>query len=160
MHLLNFLRDHVANSSRCAMLLATALGIAAFLFLRGLFATVTWIARSHPASAGLRGSEFQRLLHHASGRGKSARPSSLWRATLCQRPRKNSGTMQERFVKPATPRPTRCQLFYALKMALAVLFFVGYEIGSHWMPRVSGSQQPAAPGRHHLYRADASQTSY
>lgn len=139
MHLLNFLRDHVAEFISMRMLLAIALGVAAFLFLRGVFATVTWILDPTRRRLGFVDPSFS-VSSTMQWAGKVRAAIQPMARYLLPTTQKELGTMQERFVKAGYTSADAMPLFYALKMALAVLFFVGYEIGSHWMPRVSGSQ--------------------
>src|SRR5580698_8076594 len=129
MHLLNFLREQLGHYVSMRFLLALALGVAAFLFLRGVFATVTGIV--DPTLSTTSAMQW-------AGKVRAAiQPMARYLLPTTQ---KELGTMQERFVKAGYTSADAMPLFYAVKMALCVFFLAAYEIGSRWLPNISASQ--------------------
>jgi tight adherence protein C len=136
------------------MLLVGMIAVAAFLFVRGLLAIVSWFA--DPARRRLGAIDRPATAAGAAGTAPSA---GAWgtkvRATLQPVARyvmptsdKELGTMQDRFLKAGYTSPDAMALFYALKMLLAVVFFMAFLVLTRWLPKFE-------PSRTMLYAAGA-----
>jgi tight adherence protein C len=143
MHALTEIADTYLNQR---MLLVGMIAVAAFLFARGVLATVTWIA--DPARRRLGAIDGAAT---AAGPAGAAPATGAWgakvRATLQPIARyvmptsgKELGTMQERLIKAGYTSPDAMPLFYAIKMLLAVMFFVAFLTLTHWLPKFDPSR--------------------
>jgi tight adherence protein C len=143
MHALGQFFDTYLNQR---MLLVGMIAVAAFLFARGVLATVTWIA--DPA---------RRRLGAIDGAAAAAAPGgppsfiSEWGATIraaiqpvarwvLPRSDKELGTMQDRFIRAGYTSPDAVPLFYALKLLLAIVFLLAFLAVAHWLPQLERSR--------------------
>jgi tight adherence protein C len=136
------------------MLLVGLIAVAAFLFVRGVLAIVTWIA--DPARRRLGAIDSAAT---TAGPTSAAPAARAWgakvRASLQPVARyvmptsdKELGSMQDRFIKAGYTSPDAMPLFYALKMLLAVACFLLFLALTHWLPKFD-------PSRTMLYAAAA-----
>jgi tight adherence protein C len=140
MRLLEFLQAELSALASMRLVLVALVGIAAFLFVRGLLATLTWVADPARRRLGLVGGAW----------GTDANAFARWfarvRAVIQPMARyvmptsdKELGSMQERFVKAGYTSADALPLFYGLKITLAVVFFVIYMAATHWLPKIDSS---------------------
>ena len=124
-------------------LLVGLIAVAAFLFVRGVLTTVTWIA--DPARRRLGALDGAAVT--AGAAGASVPFGAKIRATLQPIARyvmptsgKELGTMRERFIRAGFTSPDAMPLFYALKMLLAFGFFMAFLAAMHWLPKLDPSR--------------------
>jgi tight adherence protein C len=141
MHPLSHLWTQLASLFSMRLVLVGLVAIAAFLFVRGVLSTLTWV--TDPARRRLG------ALDGAATSGPSA--GSSWgakvRGTLQPIARyvmptsdKELGTMQERFIRAGFTSADAMPLFYAMKIVLALVFFVAYLAAMHWLPKFDSSR--------------------
>lgn len=139
MHLLNFLREQLALLGGTRILLAAAIGIAAFLFVRGLLTTLTWIADPTRRRLGVIDPSFgaSSALKWAKKVRQAVQPMARYVMPTTE---KELGGMQERFIKAGYTSADAMPIFYALKITLAVVFFGAYLAATHWLPKLDSSR--------------------
>ncbi len=139
MHLLDYLRAQLPAFVSMRLLLVGLIGVATFLFVRGLLATVTWIADPTRRRLG--------VIDVANTGGAPARWTTKVRATVQPMARyvmptsqKELGSMQERFVRAGFTSADAMPLFYGVKIVLAVVFFLAYVAATHWLPKIDSTR--------------------
>ncbi len=141
MHLVNYLRTELAHLMSMQLFLACLIGVAAFLFARGLFTTVTWM--TDPARRRLG------VIDTSAGPDTDTSAKWLTKVRTAVQPvaryvmptnDKELGSMQERFVKAGYTSADAMPLFYALKIALAIMFLLAYMAATHWLPKIDSSR--------------------
>jgi tight adherence protein C len=135
MYLFNYLRTELTNLLSMRLFLVCVIGIAAFLFLRGLFATVTWVIDPTRRRLGMidptaetdaaRGTKWTTRVRSA------VRPMARYVMPTSD---KEVGSMQQRFVRAGWTSADAMPVFYALKIALAAVFFLAYTAAAYWLP--------------------------
>lgn len=133
MHLLNSLGAQLQILLSMRGVLVALAGVAAFLFVRGLIATITWVADPTRRRLGVIDPSFgiSAAVKWASKARKAVEPMARY---VMPRTAKELGTMQDRFVKAGYTTADAMPLFYGLKVALAVLFFGIFLAITHWLP--------------------------
>jgi tight adherence protein C len=136
MHLLNFLRSQLEGLLSIRAVLVSLAAIAAFLFARGLFATITWMGDPTRRRLGVIDPSFgvSGALQWSSKIRKAVEPMARY---IMPTTEKELGSMQERFVKAGFVTADAMPLFYGLKVTLAVLFFGIFVAIERWFPAVS-----------------------
>jgi tight adherence protein C len=139
--LFTHLRAELANLLSMRLVLVGLIGIAAFLFVRGLFATVTWMTDPTRRRLGVidpsTGTDAQSLVGWTSRVRTALQPMARYVMPTSD---KELGSMQQRFVRAGYTSADAMPLFYALKIALAVAFFIAYVAAAHWLPRPGASR--------------------
>jgi tight adherence protein C len=139
MHMLSHFWTRVASFLSMRLVLVALIAVAVFLFARGVLSTLSWV--TDPARRRLG------ALDSAAG----AAPSGSWGAKVRNTLRpiaryvmptsdKELGTMQERFIRAGFTSPDAMPLFYAIKIVLALVFFVAYVSATHWLPKLDSSR--------------------
>jgi tight adherence protein C len=141
MHLLEYLRTELAHLVSMPLFLAALVAVAVFLFLRGLFATITWVADPTRRRLGVIGAAddtntdtFSRWTTWARN---TMQPVARYVMPTSE---KELGGLQARFVRAGYTSADAIPLFYALKIVLAVVFFVAYMTAAHWLPKIDSAR--------------------
>ena len=137
MYLLTYLRTELEKLLSMRLFLVCVIGIAVFLFLRGLFATVTWVidpTRRRLAMIDPTAETDATTVAKWATRVRSAvRPIARYVMPTSD---KELGSMQQRFVRAGWTSADAMPVFYAVKIALAAVFALAYIAAAHWAPRV------------------------
>lgn len=135
MYLFNYLRTELAHLLSMRLFLVCLIGVAAFLFVRGLFATVTWVTDPTRRRLGMIDPTAEGdavTVAKWTTRIRSAiRPMARYVMPTSD---KELGGMQQRFVRAGWTSADAMPVFYAVKIALAALFFIAYTAVAHWLP--------------------------
>jgi tight adherence protein C len=141
MHLLNYLRTELEDLLSMRLFLVCLIGVAAFLFVRGLFATVTWITDPTRRRLGVidpRAETDAVTVAKWTTRIRSViRPMARYVMPTSD---KEVGGMQQRFVRAGWTSADAMPVFYALKIALAAVFFIAYTTAAHWLPNMGATR--------------------
>jgi tight adherence protein C len=139
MHLLNYFREQLGGVGTMRLLLVGVIGVAAFLFARGLLATVTWVADPARRRLGVIGgaSGSRHLASWTTKVREAVQPIARYVMPTSD---KELGGMQERFLKAGFTSADAMPLFYVTKIALAATFLGVYLAATHWLPTIDTSR--------------------
>jgi tight adherence protein C len=118
--------------------LVTLIAIAAFLFARGLFNMLSWVADPARRRLGALGSASAEATRSwAASVTAAVQPFARY---MMPTSNKELGSMQERFVKAGFQAPEAMPIFYAVKTLLAVVFFAAFMFASNLLPKLDSSR--------------------